>query len=56
MTLSFTLTDGIILSIIIVIFCLICVFTFKGKKSKNKCHGCPYLKTCEKNNCSKNDN
>ena len=44
-----TLTDAIVLSIILVGLFLIIFFTFKTKKGKNKCHGCPYLKSCSKN-------
>ncbi len=44
-----TLTDGIVLTFIIVFLFLIVFFSFKKKKGKSKCHGCPYLKSCSKN-------
>ncbi len=44
-----TLTDGIVLTVILVCLFLIIFFTFKKKKGKSKCHGCPYLKSCSKN-------
>lgn len=53
---TFTLTDGILLSIILICFGLILFFTFKKKKKYGKCHGCPYLKTCTKNTCNKENN
>ncbi len=48
-----TFTDFVILAIVFSIIGLIIFFRVKGNKSKNKCHGCPYLKTCEKNTCQK---
>lgn len=48
-----TFTDFIILAIVFSIIGLIIFFRFKGRKNKNKCHGCPYLKACEKNTCEK---
>ena len=44
-----TLTDGIVLTFIIGFLFLIVFFSFKKKKGKSKCHGCPYLKSCSKN-------
>lgn len=46
---TFTLTDGIILTIILASLFLIIFFSFKKKKGKSKCSGCPYLKSCTKN-------
>lgn len=45
-----TLTDIIGLIIILIGLILIIYFSFKSKKVKGKCHGCPYLKQCTKNN------
>jgi hypothetical protein len=44
-----TLTDAIVLTLILISLSLIVFFSLKKKKGKNKCHGCPYLKSCSKN-------
>lgn len=51
-----TITDIIGLIVIITLLSLILYFSFRNKKVKGKCHGCPYLKQCSKNNTSCNSN
>lgn len=51
-----TLTDVIGLIIIALVLGVISYFTFRKKKGKSKCHGCPYLKQCTKNASSCNSN
>lgn len=50
-----TITDIIILALIFAGLGAIVYFTFRNKKGKSKCHGCPYLKQCQKNKCEKEE-
>lgn len=52
----FTPTDAFLLLLILGSLGVILFISFRNKKGKNKCHGCPYLKACTKNSNSCNEN
>ncbi len=43
---TFTLTDGIILVVVLAIIALVIFFGFVKKGKKSGCKGCPYAKDC----------
>lgn len=47
-----TLTDIIILFIVIIVIGLVSYFAF-WRNRKKPCHGCPYAKNCQSKTCTK---